>query len=266
MYAFSYQRPASIEEAASLLGAHEDAKLLAGGQTLLPTMKQRLAAPELIIDLGGIPDLRGITVANGVVTVGAMTRHADLVADPALASVFPGLCKLASTVGDPAVRNRGTVGGSVANFDPAADYPASLLAVNGMIATNRRSIAAADFFLGLFETALEEGEIVTQVSWPIPRRSGWAKFANPASRYAIAAVFVADVEGEAGVGVTGAGQNGAFRSREIEDALRARGFAPEALDGVTLSEDEMNSDIHAGARYRAHLVVEMARQAVAAML
>lgn len=265
MYAFSYRRPASIEEAASLLGSHEDAKLLAGGQTLLPTMKQRLAAPGLIIDLGRIPDLRGISVGDGLVTVGAMTRHADLVTDPMLARVFPGLCKLACTVGDPAVRNRGTVGGSVANFDPAADYPASLLAVNGTITTNRRSIAAADFFLGLFETALEEGEIITHLSWPIPSRSGWEKFANPASRYALAAVFVAEIAGEPGVGVTGAGQNGAFRSPELEDALRMRGFVPEALDGVTLPEDEMNADIHAGARYRAHLVVEMARKAVAGM-
>jgi len=266
MYAFSYRRPASIEEAASLLVDHEDAKLLAGGQTLLPTMKQRLAAPSLVVDLGGIPGLRSITIANGVVTVGAMTRHADLLADPALTGAFPGLCRLAGTVGDPAVRNRGTVGGSVANFDPAADYPASLLAVNGTIETNRRRIAASDFFLGLFETALEEGEIVTRVSWPIPRRSGWEKFANPASRYALAAVFVVDIDGEPGVGVTGAGQNGAFRSIEIEDALRVRGFVPEALDGISLDEDEMNADIHASARYRAHLVVEMARRAVARMV
>jgi carbon-monoxide dehydrogenase medium subunit len=219
----------------------------------------------LIVDLGGIPELRGITVADGLVSVGAMTRHADLVTDPVLARAFPGLCALAGTVGDPAVRNRGTVGGSVVNFDPAADYPASLLAVNGTIETDRRRIAAADFFLGLFETALEEGEIVTRLSWPIPRRSGWRKFANPASRYAIAAVFVADIDGEPGVGVTGAGQNGAFRSAEIEDALRTRGFVPEALDGVVLGEDEMNGDMHASARYRAHLVVEMARSAVVGM-
>lgn len=265
MYAFTYQRPTSVDEAAAMLGAHEEAKLLAGGQTLLPTMKQRLAAPSVLVDLCRIPALRGIVIGDGAVTVGAMTRHADLVADSVLTAVFPGLSKLASLIGDPAVRNRGTVGGSVANFDPASDYPASLLAVGGTIETSRRSIAAADFFLGLFETALEEGEIVTRVSWPIPRRSGWEKFPNPASRYAMAAVFVADLGGEPGVGVTGAGRNGAFRSTEIEHALRERGFLPEALDGVSLEPDEMNGDMHASARYRAHLVVEMARRAVAGM-
>ncbi|MGL4286078.1 MAG: FAD binding domain-containing protein [Phreatobacter sp.] len=265
MYAFNYHRPASVDEAASLIDGHEDAKLLAGGQTLLPTMKQRLAAPALIVDLGGIASLRGITVEDDAVRVGAMTRHGDLAADRAVAGVFPGLGRLANSIGDPAVRNRGTIGGSLANFDPAADYPAALLAVNGTIETNRRAIKAVDFFLGLFETALEEGEIIIRVSWPIPRRSGWEKFRNPASRYAIAAVFVADMNGEPGVGVTGAGQNGAFRSEDIEAALRAKGFAPEALDGVSISEDDMNSDMHADAAYRAHLVVAVARLAVAGM-
>jgi carbon-monoxide dehydrogenase medium subunit len=266
VYAFSYHRPSSIEEAASLIASHEDAKLLAGGQTLLPTMKQRLASPGHIVDLGRIAGLRGIMIENDCLTVGAMTRHADLVGDRGVAQAFPGLAKMAGMIGDPAVRHRGTVGGSVANFDPAADYPASLLAVNGTIGTNRRSIKAADFFLGLFETALEDGEIITQISWPIPRRSGWEKFRNPASRYAIAAVFVADLNGEPGVGVAGAAQNGAFRSREIEAALKAKGFTSKALDGVTCSADGLNSDMHADAAYRAHLVMAMARQAVARML
>lgn len=266
MYAFSYHRPTTLDEAASLIDGRRDAKLLAGGQTLLPTMKQRLAAPGLIVDLARIASLRGITVEENIVRVGAMTRHGDLATDRAIARVFPGLCQLANSIGDPAVRNRGTVGGAVANFDPAADYPAALLAVDGTIDTNRRSIKASDFFLGLFETALEDGEIITHVSWPVPRRSGWDKFRNPASRYAIAAAFVAEVNGEPRVGITGAGQNGAFRSPDIEAALKAKGFTPDALDGVSLLEDEMNSDIHADATYRAHLVVAMAKMAVARML
>jgi carbon-monoxide dehydrogenase medium subunit len=241
----------------------EDMKFLAGGHTLLPTMKMRLAAPASLIDLGQIAELRGIERSARSVTVGAMTRHAEVAKSTEVREAIPALAELAEMIGDPHVRNRGTIGGSIANNDPAADYPAACLALGATIVTNRRKIGADEFFKGLFETALEDGEIITKVSFPIPGKAAYAKFRNPASRYALVGVFVAKRASEVRVAVTGASSNGVFRSPEMEQALNQR-FSAKSLDGVMVSPDGMNSDIHADAAYRAHLVSVMARRAVQA--
>ncbi|MXQ13174.1 FAD binding domain-containing protein [Microvirga makkahensis] len=263
MYAFDYHRPTSVKEAANLAGQAEDAKFLAGGHTLLPTMKLRLAGPASLIDLGQVAELRGIERSGDAITVGAMTKHAEVAGSADVRAAIPALAELAELIGDPHVRNRGTIGGSVANNDPAADYPAACLALNATIVTDKRRIAADDFFQGIFTTALDEGEIVTQVSFPIAAKAAYAKFRNPASRYALVGVFVAKHADGVRVAVTGAGSNGVFRVPEMEEAL-GRNFAPEALDGIAVPEDEMNSDIHADSAYRAHLVGVMARRAVEA--
>jgi carbon-monoxide dehydrogenase medium subunit len=263
MYAFTYHQPTSLRQAASMLAKSEDAKILAGGHTLLPTMKQRLAAPGALIDLGRLDELRGIERGGRTVTIGAMTRHAEVAASDVVREAIPGLAELAELIGDPAVRHRGTIGGSVANNDPAADYPAACLALGATIVTNKRKIAADDFFTGLFDTALEEGEIITRVSFPVPGKAAYAKFRNPASRYALAGVFVAKRGPEIRVAVTGAGSSGVFRWTEAETALKTR-FAAKSLDGMWPSVDLMNSDIHADAPYRAHLVGVMTRRAVQA--
>lgn len=263
MYAFDYHRPASVRQAAGLLGTIEDAKILAGGHTLLPTMKQRLASPAALVDLGAIPELKGIARQGRSIVIGAMTTHADVAASAVVREAIPGLAALAGGIGDPHVRHRGTIGGSVANNDPAADYPAACLALGAMIVTNRRRVAADDFFAGLFDTALEEGEIVTQVRFPIPGKAAYAKFANPASRYALVGVFVARRGTDIRVAVTGAGASGVFRWTEAEVALKRR-FAPKSLDGLAASPKGLISDIHADAAYRAHLIGVMARRAVAA--
>jgi aerobic carbon-monoxide dehydrogenase medium subunit len=261
MYAFDYHRPASVDEAARLL-ANGDAKLLAGGHTLLPTMKQRLASPDALVDLNALRgELSGIKEEAGGVTVGAMTRHGEVAEDPTVKRVIPALAAMASVVGDPAVRSRGTMGGSIANNDPAADYPAACLALGATIRTNRRAIAAADYFTGLFETALDDGEIITAIHFPRPEKAGYEKFRNPASRYAMVGVFVAKTAEGARVAVTGAGANGVFRAEILEQAL-ATNFAADALKGATVSPDGLNSDIHADAAYRAHLIVVMARRAL----
>lgn len=263
MYAFSYVSPKTVRQAASALAKAEDGKLLAGGQTLLPTMKQRLAAPSVLIDLGKVEGMTGIEIKGRTVVVGAMTRHADVATSPVVQRAIPALAALAEGIGDPAVRNRGTIGGSIANNDPSADYAAASLALGATIVTDKRRIAADDFFQGIFATALDEGELVTAVEFPIPKKMGYEKFRNPASRYALCGVCVAQTaSGETRVSVIGAGANGVFRATELEEALKGD-FSARALEGKTVPEDEMASDIHADQEYRAHLVVVMAKRAVA---
>ncbi|HEY8383044.1 MAG TPA: xanthine dehydrogenase family protein subunit M [Microvirga sp.] len=263
MYAFEYHRPTSVRQVANLVAKAEDAKLLAGGHTLLPTMKQRLAAPANLIDLGQVVELKGIERSARSITIGAMTRHADVAGSADVQQAIPGLAEMAELIGDPHVRARGTIGGSIANNDPAADYPAACLALGATIVTNKRKFAAEEFFRGLFETALDEGEIITKVSFPIPQKAAYAKFRNPASRYALVGVFAAKRAGDVRVAVTGAGSNGVFRWTQAEEALKAR-FAAKSLEGMSAPADNLNSDIHADAAYRAHLIGVMARRAVQA--
>ncbi len=264
MHDFNYTKAGSVAEAVAALRAAEDGRALAGGMTLLPTMKQRLAAPSDIVDLAGVAELAGISVSGGAVVLGAMATHDAVARSAEVRAAIPALADLADGIGDPQVRNRGTVGGSVANNDPAADYPAACLALGATIRTDRREIAAADFFTGLFETALEEDELVVSVSFPAPEAACYMKFPNPASRYALVGVFVARTAGGVRVAVAGAGEDGVFRAGAMESALAAN-FSAAALDGVSIPEDGLLSDIHAGADYRAHLVGVMARRAVAAM-
>lgn len=261
MYAFKYHRPTSVRQAAGLAARDEDAKILAGGHTLLPTMKLRLASPGALIDLGRVPELRGIERRGRSIIIGAMTTHAEVAASDIVRSAIPGLASLAGQIGDPQVRHRGTIGGSVANNDPSADYPAACLGLGATIVTNRRKIAADEFFTGMFSTALEEGEIITRIAFPVPGRSAYEKFRNPASRYALVGVFVSKRGSEIRVAVTGAGQDGVFRWSEAEAALKAR-FSPRSLEGMSPDASGMNGDIHADPEYRAHLVGVMARRAV----
>jgi len=262
MYAFEYHRPHTLTGALADL-AKADAKALAGGMTLLPTMKQRLASPSALVDLRSLPQLTGIAREGDNLVIGAMTRHADVAGSSVVQAAIPALAKLAGGIGDPHVRNMGTIGGSIANNDPSADYPAAALALGATIVTNKRRIPAQDFFTGLFETALEPGELITQASFPIPQKAAYMKFANPASRYALVGVFVARTAGGVRVAVTGAGANGVFRAEALEAALAAN-FSPAALDGVSLPASGLNSDLHADADYRAHLIGVMAKRAVAA--
>jgi carbon-monoxide dehydrogenase medium subunit len=260
MHNFSYQRPTSLTDAAKLLSG--EAKLLAGGMTLLPTLKQRLAQPSALVDLGSVAELKGIKAEGGGLTIGAMTTHAEVAHSADVKRTIPALAVLAEGIGDPQVRNRGTIGGSISNNDPAADYPAGLLGLGATIVTNKRKIAADDFFKGLFETALGEGEIVTAVSFPKPEKAGYAKFPNPASRYAMVGVMVAKTAGGVRVAVTGAGP-GVFRVPEMEKALAAN-FSPDAVKSIKVPATNLNSDMHGSAEYRAHLVSVMAARAVAA--
>jgi carbon-monoxide dehydrogenase medium subunit len=261
---FRYLRPRSVEDAERLFREAADAKYLAGGQTLIPTMKQRLAAPSDVIDIGHIPALDFIRREGAVLKVGAGTVHARVAASPDVLAAIPALAALAGGIGDPAVRAKGTLGGSVANNDPAADYPAALIALDAMVETTRRRIAAADFFTGMFTTALENDEIVTSVAFCIPRRAAYAKFRNPASRYAMVGVFVAQIASGTRVAVTGAGPC-VFRVPGMEAAL-AENFTPEAIRAAAVSPDGLNSDLHGSAAYRAHLVNVMARRAVEAAM
>ncbi len=263
MYEFDHRRPGTLADALDALRAADDGTVLAGGQTLLPTLKQRLASPSDLIDLSGIAELQGIAIDGDAVVIGAMTRHADVAASSEVQQKIPALAALAGDIGDRQVRNRGTLGGSVANNDPAADYPAACLALGATIKTSAREIAADDFFTGLFETALEDDEVVTAVRFPAPDKAAYMKFKNPASRYAIVGVFVARTADGVRVAVTGAGDGGVFRVPEMESALAAN-FTPSALEGIAVPPDDLNSDIHASAEYRAHLVGVMARRAVAA--
>jgi len=262
MYEFDYHKATSVDDALKSLGAADDGKLLAGGMTLLPTMKQRLAAPDVLIDLAGIADIKGIRKQGDQIVVGAMTTHAEVNLSALVQDEIPALAELAGLIGDPQVRNRGTIGGSVANADPSADYPAALVGLNATITTNSRSIAADEFFIDLFETELEEEEIITSVSFPVPRRAAYMKFPNPASRYAIVGAFVCELADDSiRVAITGAGGN-VFRQTEMESAL-AKNFAADAIEGIEVDADGFNQDIHASAEYRAHLVGVMARRAVA---
>ncbi|CAO3419995.1 FAD binding domain-containing protein [Azospirillum argentinense] len=262
MYAFTYHRPKSVADAVALLGQFEDPKLLGGGQTLLPTLKQRLARPSDLIDLGQIPELQGIREEAGGLTVGAFTRHAQVAHSETVQRVIPALASLAEGIGDRQVRNMGTLGGSICNADPSADYPAAVVALKATVRTDRREIAGDDFFTGMFETALELGEIVTAVHFQKPDKAAYAKFRNPASRYAIVGVFVAVFGSEVRVAVTGAGPS-VFRADDMEAAL-AQDFRADALNGASVPADGLNADIHASADYRAHLVRVMARRAVEA--
>jgi carbon-monoxide dehydrogenase medium subunit len=260
MYAFQYHRPQSVADAAKLLSG--EAKLLAGGHTLLPAMKLRLAKPEALIDLSRVAELKGIQKSGNALVIGAMSTHDEVATSAAVRGAIAGLCDVAGGIGDQHVRNRGTIGGSVANNDPAADYPAALLALGATVTTNKREIKADDFFKGLFETALGEGEIITRIAFPVPGKFAYAKFANPASRYALVGVAVAQTGRDARVAVTGAGSKGVFRHKAAEAALAAN-WSAQALAGLQTAAADMISDIHADAAYRAHLVGVMARRAVA---
>jgi carbon-monoxide dehydrogenase medium subunit len=251
-----------VRQAAGLLAREEEAKLLAGGHTLIPTMKLRLAGPKHIIDMSKIEALSGIEMGGRSLTIGALTKHVEVATSPAVQENIPALAALAGQIGDPAVRHRGTIGGSIANNDPNADYPAACLGLGATIITNKRRIAADDFFTGMFSTALEPAEIITKVNFPVPKKAAYQKFRNQASRFALVGVFVSKRGSDIRVAVTGAGANGVFRVKAFEEALKKR-FAPKSLEGMTIPADGMNSDIHGSAEYRAHLVGVLARRAVA---
>src|ERR1700730_4081286 len=264
MKSFAFHRPDSLSDMSALLSGVTDSTPLAGGMTLLPTIKQRLAAPAALIDLSKIPQLFGVSVEGDVLTVGAMTRHVDVAESELVRRKIPLLASLAAGIGDPAVRNRGTIGGSVANNDPSADYPAAVLALGATVVTHRREITADAFFKGLFETALEPSEVITAVRFPIPSAGGYAKFKSPASRYAVVGVCVAKKAGKVRVAVTGAGP-GVFRVAAMEAALE-KSFVPGAVAAIKVDSKNLSSDIHADAEYRAHLVTVMAKKAVTAAL
>jgi carbon-monoxide dehydrogenase medium subunit len=262
MFDFEYARPASVEEAAALLAADPEARPLAGGQTLIPTLKQRLARPSRLVDLQGLPELRGIEVGRGFVTVGAMTRHAETASHEGLAAALPALAFLAGGIAHPQVRQLGTMGGSIANNDPAADYPAALLGLGARVHTTQRQIPADEFFTDLFGTALEPGELVLRVVFPVPLRAGYCKIANPASGYVTTGCFIADFgAGRVRVAINGAGPC-VFRQRAWEETL-ARDFSLAALTGCSLDPEGLNTDLHASAAYRAQLAGVAARRALA---
>jgi carbon-monoxide dehydrogenase medium subunit len=262
MHETIYHRPSSVEEAAALFAKGSESKYLAGGHTLLPVMKQRLASPSDVIDLAKIKDLVGIQSLGDVLVIKAATTYFDIMSSADVKNNIPALVHLTSVLGDPAVRYRGTIGGSIANNDPAADYPAAVLALDATVNTNKRSIKADDFFQGLFSTALEDGEIITSISFPVPSRAGYSKMRHPASRFALTGVFVSRGRtGDVRVAATGASQNGVMRVPAIEAALKAN-FSAAALDSVTISEDGLLTDIHGSSAYRANLVKVMAQRAV----
>lgn len=261
MNPFKLHRAKSLEEAAGAFSAAEEARFLAGGQTLIPVLKQRLAAPSDLVALAGVDGLAGIETTDSEVVVRAMTRHADVAANADIQRLIPALAQLAGGIGDPHVRNRGTMGGSLANNDPAADYPAAVLGLGGTVVTDRREIAADDYFQGLFTTALEEGEVIVRVVYPVPERAGYVKMPHPASRYCLVGVMVSKGASGVRVAVTGAGQDGVFRVPEMEARL-AESFTVDALAGIKVPADDLMTDIHAGAEYRAHLIGVLARRAV----
>jgi aerobic carbon-monoxide dehydrogenase medium subunit len=263
MYEFKYHRPATVRQAANILVKNEDAKLIAGGHTLVPVMKQRLANPPHLVDLLHVEGLDGIEIKGRALVIGATARHAEVASSAAVGEAIPALAHLASLIGDPAVRHRGTIGGSLANNDPTADYPAACLALGATIITNKRRLKAEEFFQGLFTTALEPDEIITKVSFPLPKKAAYVKFRNQASRYALVGVFVARRSSDVRVAVTGAGGNGVFRVTAFEEALQKR-FSPKVLEGISVSADGLNSDLHGSAEYRAHLIGVLARRAVEA--
>ncbi len=260
MYEFTYQRADTLGDAKTKLGSGDDPKLLAGGQTILPTMKQRLASPSHLIDIGNLSELQNISVESGHVTIGAGVKHADVASSAEIKSAIPGLAALAGEIGDPHVRHMGTLGGSIANNDPASDYPAACLGLGATIITDTREISADDFFTGMFETALGDDEIITAVRFPKPEKSGYMKFPNPASRYAVVGVFIAQHGNGVKVAVTGAAPC-VFRWSEAETALNSK-LSADAISSLTVPASDMNSDLHASAEYRAHLVGVMARRAI----
>lgn len=261
MHNANYHSADTAADAASVLASAEDGALLAGGQTLLPTMKARLAAPSDLVDISGAEEMRGISIADGNVTIGAMTTHAEVASNSELQSAFPALCALAGRIGDPAVRHRGTIGGSLANNDPAACYPAAALGTSATVTTNKRDIAADDYFQGLFTTALEEGEIITSVSLPIPESANYQKFVQPASRFALVGVFVAKYSSGVRVAVTGASEDGVYRWPEGEAALSAD-FSSDAVSNLSVSPDGLITDLHGDGFYRANLVQVLTGRAV----
>jgi aerobic carbon-monoxide dehydrogenase medium subunit len=260
MQAFAYQSPSSVADAAKAAAA-EDVKLLAGGQSLLPSMKLGLAAPATLVDLGAIAEMKGIRVGGGTVTVGAGTTHAEVAASKDVQQAIPALADLANRIGDRQVRNRGTIGGSLANNDPAACYPAAVLGLGATVVTNTRRIAADDFFVGVYTTALNDGEIITAVEFPVPEKAGWQKFKQPASRFSLVGVFVSKGPQGVRVAVTGAGAGGVFRATELEAKL-ATSWSATALEGAKVSADGLNSDLHGSAEYRAALIPVLAARAV----
>ena len=261
MYTLNYVKAKSVKQAAELLSKHSEAKLLAGGMTLLPTLKQRLARPTHLVDIGDLAELRKIEAKSGKLVIGAGVKHHDVATSAVVKKAIPALAGLASAIGDPQVRNRGTIGGSVANNDPAADYPSAVLGLGATVVTTKRAIAADDYFQGMFTTVLEEGEIIVRIEFPVPKRAAYSKFHHPASGYAMAGVFIAQTAAGVRVAVTGAGP-GVFRWKAAE-AVLAKNLKPDALEGIKLDSREFNSDIHADREYRANLVRVMAKRALA---
>jgi len=264
MHAFQYHKPSSTKDAISLATSKSEGRYLAGGQSLVQAMKLRLTSPSDLIDLGTIKDLSGIKASGSSVEIGAMTRHAEVAGSSDVKKAISSLAAMAALIGDRQVRHMGTIGGSLANSDPAADYPAAVLALNATIITNKRKIAADSYFKGLYETALEPGELITSVSFQVPKRGAYMKFRNPASRFALVGVYVADFGGNVRVGVTGAGAS-AFRQTEMEKALSSK-FVPESVASIKVKPDGLNNDLHASPEYRAHLITVMAKRAVEAAL
>jgi carbon-monoxide dehydrogenase medium subunit len=261
MYEFKYHRPATVRQAANILVKNEDAKVIAGGHTLIPVMKQRLASPPHLVDLSHIEGLDAIEMKGRSLVIGATAKHADVANSAVVGEAIPALANLASQIGDPAVRHKGTIGGSLANNDPTADYPAAVLALGATIVTNKRRLKAEEYFQGLFSTALEADEIITKVMFPLAKKAAYVKFRNQASRYALVGVFVARRPSDVRVAVTGAGSEGVFRVTAFEEALKKR-FASKAIEGIEVPADGLNSDIHGSAEYRAHLIGVLTRRAL----
>ncbi|MBR0780919.1 FAD binding domain-containing protein [Bradyrhizobium iriomotense] len=261
MYEFKYHRPGTVRQAANLLVKNEDAKVIAGGHTLIPVMKQRLASPPHLVDLSHIEGLNTIEMKGRSLVIGATAKHAEVATSAIVGEAIPALASLAGGIGDPAVRHRGTIGGSLANNDPTADYPAAVLALGATIVTNKRRLKAEEYFQGLFSTALEADEIITKVMFPLPKKAAYIKFRNQASRYALVGVFVARRPSDVRVAVTGAGSEGVFRVTAFEEALKKR-FSSKVLDGIDVPAEGLNSDIHGSAEYRAHLIGVLTRRAV----
>jgi len=263
MYEFRYHRPATVRQAANLLVKNEDAKLIAGGHTLVPVMKQRLASPPHLVDLSHVEGLDAIEIKGRSLVIGATATHNAVATSAVVGEAIPALAELAGQIGDPAVRHKGTIGGSLANNDPTADYPAAVLALGATVVTNKRRLKAEEFFQGMFSTALESDEIITKVMFPLPKKAAYVKFRNQASRYALVGVFVAKRPSDVRLAVTGAGSDGVFRVTVFEEALKKR-FSHKVLDGLTVSAEGLNSDLHGSAEYRAHLIAVLARRAVEA--
>jgi len=261
MYEFKYHRPGTVRQAANLLVKNEDAKVIAGGHTLIPVMKQRLASPPHLVDLSHIEGLNTIEMKGRSLVIGATAKHAEVANSAIVGEAIPALANLASQIGDPAVRHKGTIGGSLANNDPTADYPAAVLALGATIVTNKRRLKAEEYFQGLFTTALEADEIITKVMFPLPKKAAYVKFRNQASRYALVGVFVARRPSDVRVAVTGAGSEGVFRVEAFEEALKKR-FASKAIEGIEVPAEGLNSDIHGSAEYRAHLIGVLTRRAL----